>query len=50
MHLYGEELLKAGIILLVISLSAAALFTVYFLLSKARLKKCFEKEYGPKNN
>lgn len=50
MHLYGEELLRAGIILLAVSLSAAALFAAYFLLSGARLKKSFEKEYGPKNN
>ncbi len=49
MHLYGEELLRAGMILLAVSLLAAALFAVFFLLSGSKLKKRLEKEYGPKN-
>ena len=49
LDLYGEELLNAGIVLLVILLIAAAIFSVYFFLSGARLKKHLEDEYGKKN-
>ncbi len=49
LDLYGEELLNAGIVLLVMLLIAAAIFSVYFCLSGKRLKKRLENEYGKKS-
>lgn len=48
MDLYGEELLKTGIILLIILIALVIVFAVCFIISGSKLKKKLENEYGPK--
>ena len=49
MNLYGEELLRLGIILMIITVAAAFVFFAgYFIISR-KLKKKLEDEYGPQS-
>lgn len=47
MRFYGEELFRLGIILIIITIIAASVFFVNYIMASRRLKKQLEDEYGP---
>lgn len=44
--MYGEELIKVGILLIAAAVSSAAVFICVYLIGLSRLKKQLEREYG----
>lgn len=49
MKLYGEELFKAGILLMIVTAAFIAVFACIYMIKLSRLKKQMEREYGSKN-
>lgn len=46
MKLYGEELFRVGIILIIAAVAVAAIFISIHLIMSSNLKKQLEREYG----